>query len=142
MTHAPKNSAVILFRLVLECGRMKLLTSTSAVPPSVCRQSKWNMTKQGAWPLGAANTTRRRRMVLSKVLSDWSLVSFDALVHRILHDGRILADSKLDDQAFHCGDPSTYCYLNALRAGKNHTYWTNWREYRLNLLLLRRNVHD
>jgi len=26
MTHAPKNSAVILFRLVLECGRMKLLT--------------------------------------------------------------------------------------------------------------------
>jgi len=39
-------------------------------------------------------------MVLSEVLSDWSLVRFDALVHRIVHDGRILADSKLDDQAF------------------------------------------
>ena len=58
------------------------------------------MTKQGAWPLSAANTTRRGRMVLSRALSDWSLVRFDALVNRIVHDGRIRADSKLDDQAF------------------------------------------
>jgi|GEM_PF-3815345 len=71
---------------------MKLLTVN--VDSSSVRLSAFSMERakprRVATHQGAQDPSKAPA-VLSEVLSDWNLVSFDAVVHRIVHGGRTLA---------------------------------------------------